>query len=148
MVGSGANDADFDAFVGVPSGESIDDVEVLAGIEVVLGSFAIDFEGVLVDGDVDVTPPDDIFRGRVLGDALILWRASGFFSGVGDECSKVRETGGWLVANRLHVESGDGGIPDDVFRFDSVSGKVDQFHVQALALRMPGQKREFQSECY
>ena len=89
MVGSGADDADLDAFVGIPSGEGVDDVEVLAGIEVILGSFAIDFESVFVDGDVDVAPPDDILRGGIFGDALIFGGASGFFSGVSDECSEV-----------------------------------------------------------
>lgn len=43
MVGTGANNANVDAIFLVPAGEAIDDVDSVSGVEVVDGSFSIDF---------------------------------------------------------------------------------------------------------
>ncbi len=61
VVGPGANDADLDAVGRIPAGEGIDNVNLLPGVEVVLGAFPVDLEGVGVDGYVDITPPDLFF---------------------------------------------------------------------------------------
>ena len=82
----------------------IDDVNLLAGVEVVLGSLAVDLEGVLTDGHVDVAPPDVIFGGGIFGDPLVAGRATSFFTGVGNECTESRKASGWLVADCVHVE--------------------------------------------
>ena len=42
MVGTGADNANVDAVSLVPAGEAIDDVDSVAGVEVVNGTFTVD----------------------------------------------------------------------------------------------------------
>lgn len=56
MVSPGADDPDLDAVLGVPSSESIKDVDVVLGVEEVDGTLSVDLERVLVHLDVDGTP--------------------------------------------------------------------------------------------
>ena len=104
MVRACADDADLDAVLGIPARESVDDVNLLAGVEVVFGSLAVDLEGVLTDGHVDVAPPDVIFGGGIFGDPFVAGRTTSFFTGVGNECTESRKASGWLVADCVHVE--------------------------------------------
>ena len=55
----------------VPAGESIEAVQPLARVEVIAARFAIDREGVRVEGDVDLAPPHILLRGGV-DDGLVL----------------------------------------------------------------------------
>lgn len=48
MVGTGADDANLDAVFGVPSGESIKDIDVVSSIQVIDSTLSVDFESVLV----------------------------------------------------------------------------------------------------
>jgi hypothetical protein len=47
VVGPGSNDSDLDPVLGVPSGETIKDVNVFSGVEVIDSSFTVDLKGVL-----------------------------------------------------------------------------------------------------
>ena len=49
VVGSRGDDSDLDPVLGVPSGESVKDVDVLSGVQVVDGSFTVDLESVLAE---------------------------------------------------------------------------------------------------
>lgn len=128
MVRAGAYDADLDAVLGIPPSEGVDDVNLLSGVEVILGAFAIDLKGVFPDGHIDVAPPNVIFGGGVFGNALVAWRPAGFLTGVGNERTESRKAGGGLVANGVHVEPRSGRIMGDVFGFDAEVGKIDDFH--------------------
>ena len=128
VVGTGADDPDFNPLGGIPSGESIDHVELIACVEIVFGPFTVDSEGVLVDGNINVTPPDMIFGGCIFGDALVTGRAACLCSGVGDECSLGRKTSRGLVADGIHVEPGDGRVANDVLGVETVCGKIDESH--------------------
>jgi hypothetical protein len=48
MIGTGADDANLDAVFGVPSSESIKDVNMVSSVQVIDGTFSVDLEGVLV----------------------------------------------------------------------------------------------------
>ena len=73
MIGAGADDADFDAVSRVPSCVGVYDVKLLVGVEVILGALTVDLKGVFIDRDIDITPPDVIFRRGVFCDALVAW---------------------------------------------------------------------------
>lgn len=73
VIGAGAYDADFDAVSGIPTRIGIYDVKLLVSVEVVFGAFAVDFKGVFVDWDINISPPDVIFRSGVFCDAFIAW---------------------------------------------------------------------------
>ena len=46
MVGAASNDPDLDAVLGVPTGESIEDIDVGAGVEVIDSALAVDLKRV------------------------------------------------------------------------------------------------------
>ena len=125
VVGAGADDADLDPFGGIPTGEGIDDVKLLTGVEVVLGAFAIDFEGVGIDGDVDVTPPDVVLGGGIFGDPFVTGGAAGLFAGVCDEGSLRGKARGGFVADGVHIEAGHRGVANDVFGVEAGGGKIN-----------------------
>ena len=132
VVRASADDADLDAVVGIPSGEGVDDVNLLAGIEIVFGTLAVDLEGVLTDVHVDIAPPDVICGGGVFGDSFIAGRTASFFTGVGNERTESRKASGWFVADCVHVKPRSGRITDDIFGFDTEVGKIDRFHRATL----------------
>lgn len=46
VVGSGSNDSDLDSVLGIPAGETIEDIDIFSSIEVVDSSFSVDLESV------------------------------------------------------------------------------------------------------
>lgn len=46
VVGSGSNDSDLDSVFGIPAGETIEDIDIFSGIEVVDSSFSVNLESV------------------------------------------------------------------------------------------------------
>lgn len=72
MVGSRANNADFDAVFWVPACITIKDIDKIPSVEVVDGTLAVDFEGVFVHLDVDRSPPDIVLRCLFKDDTLVL----------------------------------------------------------------------------
>jgi hypothetical protein len=57
-----ADDADLDLVLGVPAGEAVDDVELVARVEEVDRALPVDEEGLVGQLDVDVAPPDVLGR--------------------------------------------------------------------------------------
>lgn len=47
VVGSGSNDPDLDPVLGIPTGETVEDIDIFSGIEVVDSSFSVNLESVL-----------------------------------------------------------------------------------------------------
>jgi hypothetical protein len=67
-----ADHADLQAVRRIPAGEAVDAVEVRPGVEVVDRALAVDLEGVVVELDVDVAPPDVAGRARLVDDPLVV----------------------------------------------------------------------------
>ena len=47
MVSPGGDDSDLDPVLGIPTGETVEHVDVFSGVQVVDGSFSVNLEGVL-----------------------------------------------------------------------------------------------------
>ena len=97
VVCSRGNDSDLDPVFWVPTGVTIEDVDVLSGVQVVDGSFSVDLKGVLAGCvvsfalvrceqahslhlDVDRTPPDIVFTSIFVHDSLVFGRSTGLLS--------------------------------------------------------------------
>ena len=99
-----ADDAHFDAVVGIPSGKAVEAIEPLADIQVIDGALAHHVEGARVERDVDRAPPDVVFRLRILYDALVFWRAARLGARVSDQRAVVGDAGVFVVADGVLVE--------------------------------------------
>ena len=104
VIGPRADHANLDAILRVPAGEAVEAVQALAGVEVVLGAFAVDRKRLRVERDVHRPPPDVLFRSRVLDDPLVLGRPAGLGARVGDQRAVVGDAGILLVTNGVLVE--------------------------------------------
>lgn len=93
--------------------EAIKDVDVLAGVQVVDGTLAVDLERVLVHLDVDGTPPDVVLARLLKDDTLVLGRATGLLPGEVDQGSRGGDDGAF-VADGVFVELRDRGVALDV----------------------------------
>jgi hypothetical protein len=82
MVGPRADDAYFDRMI--PTREPIETVNPVADIEIVARALAVDGKGLGCDRDIDRAPPNISFGVGMLYDSLVLGRAAGFGSGVGN----------------------------------------------------------------
>lgn len=86
VVGSRCDDSDLDSVLGIPTGETVKDVDVFTGIQVIDGSFTVDLESVLVHGDVNTTrPPDVVLGGLLVDDSLVLGGSTCLLAGEVDE---------------------------------------------------------------
>lgn len=47
VVGSGSNNSDLDPVFGIPTGETVKDIDIFSGVEVVDSSFSVNLESVL-----------------------------------------------------------------------------------------------------
>lgn len=47
VVGSGRNNSDLDPVFGIPTGETVKDIDIFSGVEVVDSSFSVNLESVL-----------------------------------------------------------------------------------------------------
>jgi hypothetical protein len=77
VVGASADDPDLEAVTRIPTGVAVGDVQPLVGVEVVDGPLQVDQEVVLLERDVDGTPPDPVSRIRMNGDTLVARAAPG-----------------------------------------------------------------------
>lgn len=109
MVRPGSDHSDFDAVLGVPAGVTIKDVDVLTGVEVIDSSLAVDLESVLVELDVDWTPPDVLGTGLFVDDTLVLGRTTGLLAREVDEGTLGGDDGSF-VQDGVFVERSDGSI--------------------------------------
>src|SRR5262249_30648568 len=79
------HDADADAVQGIGTRERIDDVQLLAQLEVRDDLVAQPEELLLLERTIDVAPPDSILGAALAHDELVVWRAPGVRAGVDDE---------------------------------------------------------------
>lgn len=52
VVGSGSNHSDLDTVLGVPTGETVKDIDVFTRVEVVDGALSVDFKSVFAGGQL------------------------------------------------------------------------------------------------
>jgi len=83
MVGAGTDNADVDSVSGVPSCVTVNDVDAVSGVEVVDSTFSVDFPCLFGHGLVNRSPPDVVFRRRLLDYSLVTGRATGLLARVG-----------------------------------------------------------------
>lgn len=120
VIGAGADHPNLDAVLWIPSGKAVEDVDVVAGIEVIDGTFAVNLECVLVHLNVDRAPPDVIFTRLFVDDALVLGAPAGLLTGEVDERTGGGDDGA-LVFDGIFVELGGGGV----------ALELDAIHVEA-----------------
>ncbi len=130
VVGTAANDADLDAVLGVPAGEAVKDVDVVARVEVVDGTLAVDLKRVLVHLDVDGAPPDVVLGGLLVDDALVLGRTAGLLARVVDERTGGRDDGALLLDGVL-VQLGYGGVALEVDLVHVEAGIGEELEIRA-----------------
>jgi hypothetical protein len=46
MIGAGTDDPDLDSVLGIPASKTVKDIDVVTGVEVIDGTFPVDFESV------------------------------------------------------------------------------------------------------
>jgi hypothetical protein len=72
MIGSCTDDTNLNSVAWIPASISVKDVNATASIEVIDGTFTIDFPDCVWHGFVDWTPPD-VFCGGWLIDNSLVW---------------------------------------------------------------------------
>ena len=120
VVRPGADDADLDAIARVPAGETIDDVKLLASVQIIDGALAVDDEYLLVELDVHRPPPNAVATIGVIDDAFIHRAAAGFFAGADDQRAAVGD-GGVLQDDRVFIERRGGRVADGELGVDFVT---------------------------
>src|SRR5262249_53860532 len=101
MVGPRADDAYFDRMI--PSREPIEAINPVADIEIVARALPVDGKALGRDRNIDRAPPDISFGAGMLYNPLVLRRAAGFGSGVGNERAIFGDAGVLLVADGVLV---------------------------------------------
>ena len=83
-------------------------------IEIVAGAFAVDGEGERFDRQIDLAPPYISFGAGMFDQPLVLGRAAGFGSGVGNQRTILGDAGrpyrSGSRARRARLEGGCGGF--------------------------------------
>src|SRR4029077_8876653 len=85
-------------------------INPVADIEIVAGALAVDGKGLGCDRNIDRAPPDISFGVGMLYDSLVLGRAAGFGSGIGDQRAVLGDAGVLLVADGVLVVRAGGEI--------------------------------------
>jgi hypothetical protein len=111
--------------IGTDSGIAIEDVDIVASVEVINSTLAVDFKGVLIHLDVDGAPPDVVFGGFLVYYALVLGGTTSLLAREVDEGTRGRDDGTFvsdgifvelshrsiaLNLNAIHVEAGLGEV--------------------------------------
>ena len=104
VVRPGADDADLDARFCVPAGKAIETIEPVADIKIVVRSLAVDGKGFGCDRDIDRAPPDISFGIGMIYNPLVLGRAAGFYSGIGNQRAFFGDASLLLVADGVLVQ--------------------------------------------
>lgn len=162
MVSTSADDSDLDSVVvmsamsgmpgasdnrpvlWVPSSEAIEDVYIIAGVQVVDSTLSVDFESVLVHLDIDRTPVDVILAAVFVDDTLVLGTAASLLSGKVDQGSRGGDDGTLVLdgifvqlsharvsleVDLVHIETSLG---EHLEVFSAVSGEAVSMRWQAL----------------
>lgn len=116
VIGSCAHNAHFDAVSWVPAGVAVKNVQTVAGVEVVNGTFPINHESMFGQLDIDRPPPNIVDGTLLLHDALVLWRTALFGTRIRHQGSGKSERCSLFVCKRLFVQDGDTGYEEDDWR--------------------------------
>lgn len=135
VVSASADDTDVDPVASIPAGITVDDVDAVASVKVVDGTFAVDNPGVVVHGLVDGAPPDFIFRRWLLDDSLVAGRAAGLLTGVSAQGTRGGDGSAALEDEGIFVEGGDGRVGDDLNSVVVNVGLVVKFLLDLSVLR-------------
>ena len=123
-----ADDADFDAIGRIPAGESVDDVESLAGVEALFCPLSVGEVDGRIQRKVDRTPPYVVLRVRVFYDPLILRRTPRLVARVRDERAALGDPRAGIVTDGVLVESRRRRVAADVADGDTVRCQVHTRH--------------------
>ena len=93
-----------DAVVRVPAREGVDDVQPRPGGQIVDRPAVVDVKGLLLDGDVDRSPPHVVCGARVTDDAFVFGRAAGLAARVSDQRPRIGDRRALVVADRFFVK--------------------------------------------
>src|ERR1700746_592359 len=102
MVGSRTDDPYLNRMI--PTRQPIETVNTVADIKIVARALAVDGKGLGCDRDIDRPPPNVSFGVGMLYNPLVLRRATGFHSGVGNQRAIFGDAGVLLVADGVLVE--------------------------------------------
>ena len=102
VIGQRTDDAYLDRII--PAGEPIEAVNPAADIEIVAGALTVYGEGGGLDRDIDHAPPNISFGVGMFYNPLVLRRAAGFDSGVGNQRAILGDAGVLFVADGVLVE--------------------------------------------
>ena len=103
MVSPRANHAHFDPIARIPTGESVDHVQLLARVQIIDRALAVDDEHLLVELDVHRAPPNRAAAVGMIDNALIERTAAGFLAGANDQRAAVGN-GRVLVNDRVFIQ--------------------------------------------
>ena len=125
VVGASADDPDLEAVTRIPTGVTVGDVQPLAGVEVVDGPLQVDQEVVLLERNVDGTPPDLVSRIRMNGDSLVARAASRLGARGDDQGPGIGDRRTPVVIQGLLVELSRCDVAQDSSNLDVVISQID-----------------------
>src|SRR5262249_44962860 len=132
VVGPRADDAYFDRMI--PTREPIETVNPVADIEIVARSLAVDGKALGCDRNINRAPPDVSFGVGMLYNPLVLRRAAGFGSGVGNQRAIFGDASVLLVADGVLVERAGRQIAVDFGHRNAVVLKVERRSHKQISL--------------
>ena len=80
VISASANDANFNAVLGIPTGESVDDVKMIAGVQIIDCARTILQERGIGHLNVDVAPPNIVSALRIVDNTFVFRATAGFLS--------------------------------------------------------------------
>lgn len=110
VIGTGADNTDFDAVLGIPTSEGIYDIQTRASVKVVDGTLTVNLPDLRRQLGVHGSPPDITIRGRLINKTLVLWRATSLCTGRGNKSSGGGDGRTLLVDKSVLVEGRNRGV--------------------------------------
>ena len=120
MIGSSANDSNFGAVLWIPTSVCIHNVQMIPSIEIVNCTLAIDLENVVINIDVDRTPPNIIFGVLVADNSFVRRRTSSLGTGIRNQGSRIRDDGAFIKKNGFLVKSCWRKVASNIFDLDAI----------------------------
>mmetsp|Transcript_58419 Transcript_58419/g.153834 ORF Transcript_58419/g.153834 Transcript_58419/m.153834 type:complete len:661 (+) Transcript_58419:301-2283(+) len=123
VVRAGRDDAHRDAVVLVPATPAVDDVEALPRVQVVDSPLPVREEGLVLQLDVDLAPPDVVGGSLLEHDALVERGAARLLAALHGQGARGDDGAALLVLQRLLVEDAGGRVVVDLL--DVQAQRVD-----------------------
>jgi hypothetical protein len=92
---------------------SIENVNVLACVQVINGTLSVDFESVFVHLDIHRAPPNIILAGLLVNNSLVFGTTAGLLAREIDESTRGGDDGAF-VADGIFVEKSNRGVAFDL----------------------------------